>query len=235
MESFPFDFSLNYKMENCNIKPPANFSLLSEVISEKYDLKISNIFFIDDNGAEKPIKNDTDYSNLLMSASEQNVKEVEIIIKSNEDMSQKRKKSMRKRSSMKQSSDFSIKPKAVKGSGDDEDDTYANDMMCDYDYYGDTRNQRVGMEEGKWSNQCTNFKDNRRIYYIKMKKEMQKREQKERNGDIIEEDEDEFEGKRKNKRRLKEHNKKEDDDQMNVDSDENEGKKGKKKGRKNKH
>ena len=66
MESFPFDFCLNYKMENCNIKPPANYTLLSEVISEKYDLKISNIFYIDENGAEIQIKNDIDYSNLLL-------------------------------------------------------------------------------------------------------------------------------------------------------------------------
>ena len=39
----------------------------------------------------------------------------------------------------------------------------------------------------------------------------------------------------KEKERIKENKKKENDDQMNVDSYENEGKKGKKKGRKNKH
>ena len=204
MESFPFDFCLNYKMENCNIKPPANFTLLSEVVAEKYDLKITNIFYVDESGVEKPIKNDIDYSNLLMVASDLGVKEIELIIKSSEDMSQKRKKSMRKRSSMKPNSEFTIKPKSMSSSN--ENDTYANDMMCDYDYFGDTRNRKVGMEEGKWSNQCTNFKDDKRIYYIK----------------------------KKNKRQLKEHNKIY-DDTMSIDSMENEGKKGKKKGKKNKH
>ena len=172
MESFPFDFCLNYKMENCNIKPPANFTLLSEVVAEKYDLKITNIFYVDESGVEKPIKNDIDYSNLLMVASDLGVKEIELIIKSNEDISQKRKKRMRKRSSMKQNSEFTIKQKSM--SSNNENDTYANDMMCDYDYFGDTRNRKVGMEEGKWSNQCTNFKDDKRIYYIKKKKEQQR-------------------------------------------------------------
>lgn len=230
MESFPFDFCLNYKMENCNIKPPANFTLLSEVVAEKYDLKIANIFYADESGVERPIKNDIDYSNLLMGASDLGVKEVELIIKSNEDMSQKRKKSMRKRSSMKQTSEFTIKPK----SSNNESDTYVNDMMCDYDYFGDTRNRKVGMEEGKWSNQCTNFKDEKRIYYIKKKKEHQRLEQMAKvNGEVIEE-EDEYSGKKKNKRQLKEYNKI-NDDAMSVDSTENEGKKGKKKGKKSKH
>ena len=226
MESFPFDLCLNYKMENCNIKPPANYTLLSEVISEKYDLKISNIFYIDENGAEIQIKNDIDYSNLLLSASDQNVKEVELIIKSNEDMSQKRKKSLRKRSSMKQS-EFVIKA-STKGN---DDDTYGNDMMCDYDYYGDTRNRRVAMEEGRWTNQCTNFKDRKRIYYIKKKKEMQKNEQIQKNkGDYIEEEDDYEEGKKSKKRQLKENNRNVEDDAMSID-DEAEGKK-KKKGKK---
>ena len=232
MESFPFDFCLNYKMENCNIKPPANFTLLSEVVAEKYDLKITNIFYVDESGVEKPIKNDIDYSNLLMVASDLGVKEIELIIKSNEDMSQKRKKSMRKRSSMKQNSEFTIKQKSM--SSNNENDTYANDMMCDYGYFGDTRNRKVGMEEGKWSNQCTNFKDDKRIYYIKKKKEQQRLEQMAKiSGEVIEE-EDEYSGKKKNKRQLKEHNKIY-DDTMSIDSMENEGKKGKKKGKKNKH
>ena len=53
MESFPFDFCLNYKMENCNIKPPANYTLLSEVISEKYDFSYVKCGKTD----EKSIKN----------------------------------------------------------------------------------------------------------------------------------------------------------------------------------
>ena len=167
-----------------------------------------------------------------MVASDLGVKEIELIIKSSEDMSQKRKKSMRKRSSMKQNSEFTIKPKSMSSSN--ENDTYANDMMCDYDYFGDTRNRKVGMEEGKWSNQCTNFKDDKRIYYIKKKKEQQRLEQMAKiSGEVIEE-EDEYSGKKKNKRQLKEHNKIY-DDTMSIDSMENEGKKGKKKGKKNKH
>ena len=36
--------------------------------------------------------------------------------------------------------EFVIKSSAK---GNDADDTYENDMMCDYDYYGDKRKRRV--------------------------------------------------------------------------------------------
>lgn len=45
--------------------------------------------------------------------------------------------------------EFVIKSSAK---GNDADDTYENDMMCDYDYYGDKRKRRVVMEEGPWTN-----------------------------------------------------------------------------------
>ena len=243
MEPFPFDLLLNYKMENCSIKPPANFSLLSEVIAEKFDLKISNIFYVNENGQETLIKDDNDYAQLIGDTCDKGVTEVEIVIKSNEDMSQKRKRSLRKRSTLKDTSEFSIVPKAMNGAynSDEEDDDeggaeHAN--VCDYDYYGDTRNRKAMVDEG-WTNKSTNKKNLRRIEYIKEKKEMQRMEQLEREQKGNDDDTDEvYEEERRNKgkRKLKSKTKAQDNanDEMSVDDD-NDGKKKKGKKKKGKH
>ena len=121
--------------------------------------------------------------------------------------------------------EFVIKSSAK---GNDADDTYENDMMCDYDYYGDTRKRRVVMEQDPWTNQCTNCKDRKRIYYIKKKKEMKKSEQMQKNkGDYIEEEED---YKKSKKRQLKENNRNVEDDAMSIDN-KAEGKKKRKEGK----
>jgi hypothetical protein len=245
MEPFPFDLLLNYKMENCSIKPPANFSLLSEVIAEKFDLKISNIFYVNESGQETLIKDDNDYAQLLCDTCDNGVTEIEIVIKSNEDMSQKRKRSLRKRSTLKDTTEFSIIPKAMNGTynsndADEDDDEggveYGN--VCDYDYYGDTRNRKAMADEG-WTNKCTNKKNLRRIDYIKEKKEMRRmeqleREQQDKDNDDIDEVYEE-ERRNKGKRKLKCNNKDNTNDDMSVDDDNDNGKKKKGKKKKGKH
>ena len=244
MEPFPFDLLLNYKMENCSIKPPANFSLLSEVIAEKFDLKISNIFYVNENGQETLIKDDNDYAQLLGESCDNGVTEIEIVIKSNEDMSQKRKRSLRKRSTLKDTTEFSIIPKAMNGtynSNEDEDDEdeggAEHGNVCDYDYYGDTRNRKAMADEG-WTNKCTNKKNLRRIEYIKEKKEMRRMEQLEREKQDNDDDIDEVyeeEKRNKGKRKLKCNNKDNTNDEMSIDDDNDNGKKKKGKKKKGKH
>ena len=246
MESFPFTLSLNYKMEIVTIKPPSNFTVLSEVICEKYDLHYAYIFYDNDLG-ETEIKNDTDYVNFLEYASEQNINEIEIYVRSDEQMSQQRKLSLRKRSSMKQSEDNfkSKKIKKIKNNFPDNDynNNYNNDnntnynnynnnnnnyeigMQSDYDYYGDTRN-RKGMVDDGYTNQNIGFKERKRIYYIKQKKEMQKEEQNENEDNEIEEEEEIDNN--KHKRKLKNNQKK----NKNVINEENEDKKIKKQSKK---
>jgi len=248
MESFPFNLSLNYKMEIVTIKPPLNFTILSEVICEKYDLHLAYIFYDTESG-ETEIKNDTDYVNFLEYASEQNLNEIDIYVRSDEQMSQQRKLSLRKRSSMKQSEDNfkSKKIKKIKNNFPDNDynNNYNNDnntnynnynnnnnnnnyeigMQSDYDYYGDTRN-RKGMVDDGYTNQNIGFKERKRIYYIKQKKEMQKEEQNENEDNEIEEEEEIDNN--KHKRKLKNNQKK----NKNVINEENEDKKIKKQSKK---
>jgi hypothetical protein len=103
MESFPFTLSLNYKMEIITIKPPLNFSILQEVICEKYDLNLAYIFYTNEEGIQYEIKNDLDYSNFLIYATDENINEIEIYIRSKEQMNQQRKLTLRKRSAMRKS------------------------------------------------------------------------------------------------------------------------------------
>ncbi len=239
MESFPFNLSLNYKMEVVTIKPPSNFTLLSEVICEKYDLHYAYIFYDNDLG-ETEIKNDTDYVNFLNFATDEKLDEIEIHIRSDDQMSQQRKLSLRKRSTMKQTDDnYKIKSKIIKNNEIEEkdesnnyDDDYEIGMQCDYDYYGDTRN-RKGMIDSGYSDHNYGFKERKRIYYIKQKKDMQREEQmKNINHNINNNSQssDEDFGKKNKKRKLK-NKKKKKDDLSDEEVDEKKFKKQGKKGR----
>ncbi len=236
MDSFPFTLCLNYKMEEITIKPPSNYTLLLEVICEKYDLHLAYIFYNDDDGIEHEIKDDTDYVNFLNYATEEDLNEVEINIRSDEQMSQQRKLSLRKRSTMKQTDDnYKIKSKIIKNNEIEEkdesnnyDDDYEIGMQCDYDYYGDTRN-RKGMIDSGYSDHNYGFKERKRIYYIKQKKDMQREEQmKNINNDNDNQSSDEDFGKKNKKRKLKNKKKKNDD----LNDEEIEEKKSKKQGKK---
>ena len=74
-------------MEIITIKPPLNFSILQEVICEKYDLNLAYIFYTNEEGIQYEIKNDLDYSNFLNYATDENLNEIEIYIRSKEQMS----------------------------------------------------------------------------------------------------------------------------------------------------
>lgn len=72
-------------------------------------------------------------------------------------------------------------------------------MQCDYDYFGDTRNRKGMVEEG-YTNQNKGFKEQKRIYYIKEKKDKQRMEDLKKNEEQ-EEEEDEEEMKKKSRKR----------------------------------
>lgn len=102
MDSLSFEIVLNYGMETLTIKPPNSYISLLEIAKEKYDLTIVNrLVYYDEGGEEVKISNDTDYLNFFDYASLNELKEIDIIIKSDESKS-KRKKStqLRKRSSV---------------------------------------------------------------------------------------------------------------------------------------
>jgi len=204
MDSFPFNFTINYKMEIFKLKPPSNFTLLKEATCEKFDITICNIFYIEESGYEKEIKNDEDYINLINILTEEKYSEIELIVKTEKDISKHRKVSLRKRSSMRENNQISSVSMTNNHNDEEEDETNGElGMQNDYNYFGDTRN-RKGMYDDGYTNQNKGFKEQKRIYYIKEKKNMQRMEQfgKEKEEEE-EEDEKEEEREKKHKRKLK--------------------------------
>ena len=159
MEDFPFNFNLNYKVEDYIIKPPTNFLKLKEMASNKYDIKVEEMVFIPENDEEMIITNDQDYADLIEYATSHNLKELDIIInreKENEEEEEKEE-------------------------NEDDNNEEGNNkgeeigMNCDYDYYGDTRN-RKGNDEEVYNKHNKGFKEQKRIGYIIEKKQMQREE-----------------------------------------------------------
>ena len=168
MDSFPFTFSINYKMEIFKLKPPSNFTLLKEATCEKFDITMCKIFFIDESGFEKEIKNDNDYLNLINILTEDRYSEIELIIKTEKDISKHRKVSLRKRSSMRENNNI---PVSNHNNAIDEEEEINQElgMQNDYNYFGDTRN-RKGMYDEGYTNHNKGYNEQKRIYYIKEKK-----------------------------------------------------------------
>jgi hypothetical protein len=97
MEEFNFEITLNYCMDTCVIKPPTSHTSLIQVASAKFDIsKINKISYFDDD-EEIQITSEADYLNLFDFVDSNQLKEIEIIIKSDQDKA-KRKKSLRKHS-----------------------------------------------------------------------------------------------------------------------------------------
>ena len=231
MEDFPFLLNLNYKMNDFEIKPPQNLYHLKEIATEKYDLKIAEMFYVTEDGEEKELQNEEDYLELIQYATDNDLEQVEIIIKKNENVSEKRKESLRKKSSMKNEYEKPGKSKKSKLSKIkdeieyDEDENIESDenvdnagtggkkegdevgMQCEYDYFGDTRN-RKGMNDEGYTKQNKGFRENKRIEYIKDKKKRQREEDLKKNRNDEEEEEKEV----RNRKRIKKEVNEEDED-----------------------
>ena len=159
MEDFPFNFNLNYKVEDYIIKPPPNFSQLKEIAAKKYEINIDEMVYTNENEEEIEIKNEQDYADLIEYASNHNLKEVDIIINKERENDEENE----------QKEDDEEEDN--KGGGEGEE----IGMNCDYDYYGDTRNRKGNNDEG-YNKHNKGFKEQKRIGYIIQKKEMQREE-----------------------------------------------------------
>ena len=227
MDDFPFLLNLNYKMNDFEIKPPSNLYHLKEIATSKYDLKIAEMVYITEDGEEKELQTEEDYLDLIQYATDNNLQQVEIIIKKNENTSEKRKESLRKKSSMKNEYDNNYSRKTSKlskiqdevedddnsgseegGNGGNKGDDGELGMQCEYDYFGDTRN-RKGMNDEGYSKQKKGFKEDKRIYYIKDKKKRQREETLKNNRDEEEEEEEKVV---KNNKRIKKEINEDDED-----------------------
>ena len=85
MEDFPFNFNLSYQSEDYIVKPPTGLFQLKELINKKYNIEIENMVHIPENGEKMEIKNEQDYADLIQYASNQNLKEVVILINREEE------------------------------------------------------------------------------------------------------------------------------------------------------
>ena len=202
MDDFPFMINLNYKLNDFEIKPPSSLYHLKEVACSKYDLKIAEMVYVTEEEDQKPLDTEEQYFEMIDYATQNKLDQIEIIIKKNENVSEKRKESLRKRSSFKNEyENIGKKGKSKSNKIKNEDDEDANNggnggsddeevgMECDYDYFGDTRN-RKGMMDENYTKQNKGFKEDKRIAYIIEKKKRQRDEDLKRNQEEEEEEED---------------------------------------------
>ena len=93
MEDFPFKLILKYNDKiNNEINPPFNYTLLTDLIKKKLNLKKIQIYYFDKEGIENEIKNDNDYINFINYFTNENSKEIEIIIINEEKIKIEKKK-----------------------------------------------------------------------------------------------------------------------------------------------
>ena len=194
--------NLNYKLNDFEIKPPSSLYHLKEVACSKYDLKIAEMVYVTEEEDQKPLDTEEQYFEMIDYATQNKLDQIEIIIKKNENVSEKRKESLRKRSSFKNEyENIGKKGKSKSNKIKNEDDEDANNggnggsddeevgMECEYDYFGDTRN-RKGMMDENYTKQNKGFKEDKRIAYIIEKKKRQRDEDLKRNQEEEEEEED---------------------------------------------
>jgi len=211
MDEFPFMINLNYKMSDFEIKPPSSLYHLKEVACSKYDLKLAEMVYITEEGEQKPLDTEEQYFEMISYATGNELKQIEIVIKKNENTSERRKESLRKKSSMKNEyenlnrkgksnlpriKDIREDDEDIKEGGDGGSDDGEVGMQCDYDYFGDTRNRKGGIEEDEYVKKNKGFKEEKRVYYIKEKKKRQREEDLKRN-QVEEEEEEEIDKSRK--------------------------------------
>ena len=210
MDEFPFMINLNYKMSDFEIKPPSSLYHLKEVACSKYDLKLAEMVYITEEGEQKPLDTEEQYFEMISYATGNELKQIEIVIKKNENTSERRKESLRKKSSMKNEyenlnrkgksnlpriKDIREDDEDIKEGGDGGSDDGEVGMQCDYDYFGDTRNRKGGIEEDEYVKKNKGFKEEKRVYYIKEKKKRQREEDLKKNQ--VEEEEEEEDKSRK--------------------------------------
>jgi hypothetical protein len=99
MDAQTFEIVLNYGMDTMTIKPPSSFMALLEIAKEAYDLTIVNRLVYYDEAEEVKISSDSDYLAFFDYVDQNNLKEIDVIVKSDDKAKRKKSTSMRKRSS----------------------------------------------------------------------------------------------------------------------------------------
>ena len=184
--NFPFNFNLIFNENSVEIQPTSNLFQLKNKAKESFNLKNVNIFYLDENYEEIKIKDDNDYFDLINLITEE--KEIDLIIKNGKD-------------SKKKSNEKNI---LINNNNNENNNNENNDYLIgeenDYFIFGDIRNKKLNVNYYKKNR---GFKEQKRIFYIKEKKELQRKEQLKKNFDNQEKNF--LPVFKNNKRKLKEH------------------------------
>ena len=174
MDSFPFTFNLIYEDKKENISPPLNFLNLKEKISELFSISETYLYYKD-----KEIKNETDYFDLINEVTDSKFLDVDINIYLEQQEIINEENELKDEQENNNNLEIGIENKN--------------------ESFGDTRN-RKGNNDEKYTNQNKGYYEQKRINYIKEKKEMQREEQEK---EKIQNNEEEEESNNKKKKKRK--------------------------------
>ena len=174
MDSFPFTFNLIYEDKKENISPPLNFLNLKEKISKLFSISELYLYYKD-----KEIKNENDYFDLINEVTDSKFLDVDINI-------------------------YLEQQEIINEENELKDEQENNNILeigieNKNESFGDTRN-RKGNNDEKYTNQNKGYYEQKRIHYIKEKKEMQREEQEK---EKIQNNEEEEEPNNKKKKKRK--------------------------------
>ena len=164
-----------YEDKKENISPPLNFLTLKEKISELFSISETYLYY-----KNKEIKNETDYFDLINEITDSKFLDVDINI-------------------YLEQQEIINEENEIK-EGKENNNILEIGVNNKYDSFGDTRN-RKGNQDEKYTNQNKGFYEQKRINYIKEKKEMQREEQEKEKIQNNEEEEEESNNKKKKKRK----------------------------------
>ena len=184
--NFPFNFNLIFNENSVEIQPTSNLFQLKNKAKESFNLKNVNIFYLNENYEEIKIKDDNDYFDLINLITEQ--KEIDLIIKNGKDS---KKKSNEKNNSINNNNENNNNNNNENNNqNNNENNNYENNNNENNDYligeendyfiFGDIRNKKLNVNYYKKNR---GFKEQKRIFYIKEKKELQRKEQLKKNFD----------------------------------------------------
>ena len=184
--NFPFNFNLIFNENSVEIQPTSNLFQLKNKAKESFNLKNVNIFYLDENYEEIKIKDDNDYFDLINLITEQ--KEIDLIIKNGKGSKKKsNEKNILINNNNENNNENNNKNnnnennnKNNNENNNNENNDYLIGEENDYFIFGDIRNKKLNVNYYKKNR---GFKEQKRIFYIKEKKELQRKEQLKKNFD----------------------------------------------------
>ena len=170
--NFPFNFNLIFNENSIEIQPTSNLFQLKNKAKESFNLKNVNIFYLNENYEEIKIKDDNDYFDLINLITEQ--KEIDLIIKSGKSSNKKSNEKNNLINNNNNENNNNNNNENNNKNNNNENNDYLIGEENDYFIFGDIRNKKLNVNYYKKNR---GFKEQKRIFYIKEKKELQRKAQ----------------------------------------------------------